>query len=119
MATGSDDKAAISSFVTDKEIEALLLTEQWKLAGQAIARLADTERFRVSLVCYAKGVSFAARIPMEGPVILHVLQGVLHVHSGDWEQFVERGGLVIFKQAPAEHEITALEGSAFLMLVIK
>lgn len=100
-----------------EEIEILKSFPSWQReSGRSSETLVKYEQYRIVLVRMKAG-SYMSNHRAEGPVSIQVLQGKLHVHlPEDRTENLKPGDLLTLERC-LEHDVEALEESAFLLTV--
>jgi quercetin dioxygenase-like cupin family protein len=102
--------------VTD-ELEKLKKAPSWQReSGRSSETLVKYEEFRIVLVRMKPG-SYMSHHRAEGPISIHALKGKIRVHlPGDRMEDLMPGDLLTLQRC-LEHDVEALEESAFLLTI--
>src|SRR5690242_3543053 len=105
----------LMSFATEKEIEKLKASEQWRRESRAALTLVKTPAVTIVLVALHAGAVMKEH-HAEGPITLAVLEGAIRFKTAGEERVLRRGGLLALADA-IQHEVEAIEESAFVLTV--
>ena len=99
------------------ELEKLKHAPSWQRdSGRSSETLAKYEEFRVVLV-RMKQSSYMSHHKAEGPVSIQVIEGSIRVHLPDDRLEDLKPGDVLTLERCLEHDVEALEESAFLLTI--
>jgi len=99
------------------ELEKLKKAPSWQReSGRSSETLVKYEEFRIVLVRMKMG-SYMSHHRAEGPISIHALKGKVRVHlPGDRMEDLKPGDLLTLQRC-LEHDVEALEESAFLLTI--
>jgi len=99
------------------ELEKLKKAPSWEReSGRSSETLVKYEEFRIVLVRMKMG-SYMSHHRAEGPISIHALKGKIRVHlPGDRMEDLTPGDLLTLQRC-LEHDVEALEESAFLLTI--
>jgi quercetin dioxygenase-like cupin family protein len=99
------------------ELESLKKAPSWQReSGRSSETLVKYEEFRIVLVRMKTG-SYMSHHRAEGPISIHTLQGKIRVHlPEDRVEDLKPGDLLTLDRC-LEHDVEALEESAFLLTI--
>lgn len=101
----------------DNELEKLKAATSWQReSGRSAETLVKYEEFRIVLVRMKPG-SYMSHHKAEGPISIHAIHGKIRVHlPEDRTENLEPGDLLTLERS-LEHDVEALEDSAFLLTI--
>lgn len=105
----------LMSFATEREIEKLKASDQWQRESRAALTLVKTHAVTIVLVVLHAGAVLKEH-HTEGPITVAVLEGAIRFKALSEERVLRRGALLALGSA-IEHEVEALEESAFVLTV--
>jgi len=105
----------IMAFATEQEIAKLKASDQWRRESRAALTLVKTPVVTIVLVALHTGAVLKEH-HAEGPITVAVLEGAIRFKASGEERVLRRGGLLALGRA-IEHEVEALEESAFVLTV--
>jgi quercetin dioxygenase-like cupin family protein len=105
----------LMSFATEQEISKLKASDQWRRETRAAITLVKTHAFTIVLIALHAGAVLKEH-HAEGPITIAVLEGAIRFEARGEERVLRRGGLLALADA-IQHEIEALEESAFVLTV--
>ena len=99
------------------ELEKLKNAPSWQReAGRSSETIAKYAEFRIVLVRMKQG-SYMSHHRAEGPISIHSIQGTIRVHlPEDRKEDLSPGDLLTLERS-LEHDVEALEESAFLLTI--
>lgn len=99
------------------ELEKLKQAPSWQReSGRSSETLVKYDEFRIVLV-RMKAASYMSHHKAEGPISIHVIQGKIRVHlPEDHMENLKPGDLLTLERC-LEHDVEALEDSAFLLTI--
>src|SRR5215469_7614018 len=109
--------AAVIRLNIGEQLEKLKKAPSWQReSGRSAETLVKYDEFRIVLVRMRPG-SYMSHHRAEGPISIHVLQGKIRVHLPEnGVEDLESGGLLILGRC-LEHDVEAVEESAFLLTI--
>lgn len=105
----------LMSFATEREIEKLKASAQWQRESRAALTLVKTHAVTIVLVALHAGAVLKEH-HAEGPITVAVLEGAIRFKTSGDERVLRRGALLALGSA-IQHEVEALEDSAFVLTV--
>jgi quercetin dioxygenase-like cupin family protein len=105
------------SFETEKEIEKLKASDQWRKESRAALTLVKNSAVTIVLLALHSGAVLKEH-HAEGPITVAVLEGSIRFKASGEERVLHRGGLLALGDA-IQHEVEALEESALVLTVNK
>jgi quercetin dioxygenase-like cupin family protein len=105
----------LMSFATEQEIAKLKASDQWRRESRAALTLVKTPAVTIVLVALHAGAVMKEH-HAEGPITLAVLEGAIRFKTAAEEPVLRRGGLLALADA-IQHEVEAIEESAFVLTV--
>ena len=97
----------------DEQVERLRQEPTWRTSGRNAITLAKEPALRVVLMLLGKGTKISEHQTV-GPLTFHVLRGSVTLRTGDREEKLGSGELIVLESAVA-HDVEALEESACLL----
>jgi len=99
------------------ELENLKEAPSWQReSGRSAETLVKYDEFRIVLV-RMKPASYMSHHKAEGPISIHVIQGKVRVHLPEERMEDLKPGDVLTLDRCLEHDVEALEESAFLLTI--
>lgn len=99
------------------ELEKLKKAPSWQReSGRSSETLVKYEEFRIVLVRMKMG-SYMSNHRAEGPISIHALQGKIRVHLPEDRMEELKPGDLLTLERCLEHDVEALEESAFLLTI--
>ena|ERR1700688_3610740 len=105
----------LMSFTTEQEIARLKASDQWRRESRAALTLVKTDAVTIVLIALHAGAILKEH-HAEGPITVAVLEGAIRFKASGEERVLRHGGLLALGNA-IEHEVEALEESAFVLTV--
>ena len=105
----------LMSFAAEQEIAKLKASDQWRRESRAALTLVKTHAVTIVLVALHAGAILKEH-HAEGPITVAVLEGAIRFKAGGEERVLRRDGLLALGDA-IQHEVEALEESAFVLTV--
>jgi quercetin dioxygenase-like cupin family protein len=105
----------LRSFATEQEIAKLKASDQWRRESRAALTLVKTQAVTIVLLALHAGAVLKEH-HAEGPITIAVLEGAIRFKAFGEERLLRRGGLLALGYA-IQHEVEALEESAFVLTV--
>ena len=105
----------LASFETEKEIAKLKASDQWRKESRAALTLVKNSAMTIVLLALHAGAVLKEH-HAEGPITVAVLEGAIRFKVSGEERVLRRGGLLALGDA-IQHEVEALEESAFVLTV--
>ncbi len=105
----------LMSFATEQEIAKLKASDQWRRESRAALTLVKTPGVTIVLVALHAGAVLKEH-HAEGPITLAVVEGAIRFKACGEERVLRRGGLLALADA-IQHEVEAIEESAFVLTV--
>jgi len=105
----------LMSFAIEQEIEKLKASDQWQRESRAALTLVKTHAVTIVLVALHAGAVLKDH-HAEGPITVAVLEGAIRLKTSGDERVLRRSALLALGSA-IQHEIEALEDSAFVLTV--
>ncbi|MGO9606339.1 MAG: cupin domain-containing protein [Candidatus Binataceae bacterium] len=105
----------LMSFATEQEIAKLKASDQWRRESRAALTLVKTHAVTIVLVALHAGAILKEH-HAEGPITVAVLEGAIRFKARGEERVLRRDGLLALGDA-IQHEVEALEESAFVLTV--
>jgi quercetin dioxygenase-like cupin family protein len=109
--------APLSRFDVPSLITQLKEEEVWKITRRNALTLVKDEALRAVLVVLSVGKAFAEH-QADGPVLVHVLEGLVRLSAGP-SQATVAGGQMASLRPGVPHALEALEDSALLVVVTR
>lgn len=103
------------SCATEQEIAKLKASDQWRRESRAALTLVKTQAVTIVLIVLHAGAILKEH-HAEGPITIAVLEGAIRFKASGEEQLLRRGGLLALGHG-IQHEVEALEESAFVLTV--
>lgn len=103
------------SFATEQEIAKLKASDQWRRESRAALTLVKNSAVTIVLLALHAGAVLKEH-HAEGPITVAVLEGAIRFRASGEERVLRRGGLLALGHA-IQHEVEALEESAFVLTV--
>ena len=99
------------------ELEKLRKAPSWQReSGRSSETLVKYDEFRIVLVRMKPG-SYMSHHKAEGPISIHVIRGMVRVHLPEDRMDDLKPGDLLTLERGLEHDVEALEGSAFLLTI--
>ena len=105
----------LMSFATEQEIAKLKASDQWRRETRAAVTLVKTRAVTIVLLALHAGAILKEH-HAEGPITVAVLEGAIRFKACGEERVLRRGGLLALGDA-IQHEVEALDESAFVLTV--
>lgn len=105
----------LMSFATEQEITKLKSSDQWRRESRAALTLVKTPAVTIVLIALHAGAVLKEH-HAEGPITVAVLEGAIRFKARGEERVLRCGGLLALADA-IEHEVEAIEESAFVLTV--
>src|ERR1700683_1205050 len=105
----------LASYETEKEIAKLKASDQWRKESRAALTLVKNSAMTIVLLALHAGAVLKEH-HAEGPITVAVLEGAIRFKVSGEERVLRRGGLLALGDA-IQHEVEALEESAFVLTV--
>jgi quercetin dioxygenase-like cupin family protein len=105
----------LMSFATEQEIAKLKASDQWRRESRAALTLVKTRAVTIVLVALHAGAVMKEH-HAAGPITVAVVEGAIRFKAAGEERVLRRGGLLALGDA-IQHEVEALEESAFVLTV--
>ena len=105
----------LMSFAIDQEVAKLKASDQWRRESRAAHTLVKTHAVTIVLIVLHAGATLKEH-HAEGPITVAVSEGAIRFKASGEERVLRSGGLLALGEA-IQHEVEALEESAFVLTV--
>ncbi|MDO8706647.1 MAG: hypothetical protein Q7J84_17055 [Sulfuricaulis sp.] len=105
----------LMSFAIEQEIAKLKASDQWRRESRAAVTLVKNPGTTIVLIALHPG-AVLKKHHAEGPITVAVMEGEIRFKAGGEELVLRHGGLLALGDA-IQHEVEAIEESAFVLTV--